>query len=102
MAFLAHGIKQSRSNKILHPGQQTLKLVENLSTSQCEFEAIRRPNQQIILKHRACALEGPAHGRLAEEQAGCAAVMLFSSAMAANVISRFKSAWRNFSRNLLN
>ena len=50
---------------------QSLKLVENLSTSQCEFKAIRRPNQQIILKHCACALEGPAHGRLAEEQAGC-------------------------------
>jgi hypothetical protein len=71
MAFLAHRIKQSRRNEILHPGQQSLKLVENLSTSQCEFEAIRRPNQKIILKHRACALQGPAHGRLAEEQSGC-------------------------------
>jgi hypothetical protein len=67
MAFLAYGIKQSRSNKILHPGQQTLKLVENLSTSQCEFEAIRRSNQKIILKHRACALQGPAHGGLTEQ-----------------------------------
>src|ERR1700752_3106181 len=71
MAFLAHGIKKGRRNEILHPGQQSLKLVENLSTSQSEFEAIRRPNQKIILKHRACTLQGPAHGRLAEEQAGC-------------------------------
>jgi hypothetical protein len=32
---------------------------------------MRRPNQKVILKHRACALQGPAHGRLTEEQAGC-------------------------------
>ena len=71
MAFLLRGIKQSRRNEILHPGQKAFQLVENLLTSQCEFEAIRRPNQKIILEHRACALEGPAHGRLAEEKAGC-------------------------------
>jgi hypothetical protein len=72
MAFLAHGIKQRRRNEILHPGQKSLKLLENLSTSQSEFEAIRRSNQKIILKHRACSLQGPAHGGLAEEQArGC-------------------------------
>jgi hypothetical protein len=69
VAFLPRGIKQSRRYEILHPGQKPLKLVENLSTSQCEFEAIRRPNQKIILKHCACALQGSAHGRLAEEQA---------------------------------
>src|ERR1700745_2823553 len=71
MAFLASGIKQGRRNEILHPWQQSLKLIENLSTSQSEFEAIRRSNQKIILKHRACALQGAADGRLAEEQAGC-------------------------------
>ena len=71
MAFLSHGIEQSRRNEILHPGQKSLKLVENLSTSQSQFEAIRRSNQKIILKHRACPLQGPAHGGLAEEQAGC-------------------------------
>jgi hypothetical protein len=32
---------------------------------------VRRPNQKVILKHRACPLQGPAHGGLAEEQAGC-------------------------------
>jgi len=58
MAFLSGGIEHSRRNEILHPWQQSLKLVENLSTSQCEFEAIRRSNQKIILKHRACALQG--------------------------------------------
>jgi hypothetical protein len=32
---------------------------------------MRRPNQKVILKHCACPLQGPAHGGLAEEQAGC-------------------------------
>ena len=71
MALLPHRIKQTWRNEILHPGEQSLKLVENLSTSQGEFEAVRRPNQKIILKHRACALQGPAHGGLTEEQARC-------------------------------
>src|ERR1700756_4303809 len=70
MTFLPRGIKQSRRNEILHRGQESLKLIENLSTSQCEFEAIRRPNQKIILKHRACALQGPAHGGLTKQQSG--------------------------------
>src|SRR5258707_15672795 len=71
MAFLSGGIEHSRRNEILHSGQKSLKLLKNLSTSQSEFEAMRRSNEKIILKHRACPLQGPAHGGLAEEQAGC-------------------------------
>src|ERR1700693_3984111 len=71
MAFLSQGIKQSRRNEILHPGQKSLKFDKNLSTSQSEFEAVWRSNQKVILKHRACPLQGPAHGGLAEEQPGC-------------------------------
>jgi hypothetical protein len=71
MALLPHWIKQSRHNEILYPGQKSLKFVKNFSTSQSELEAIRRSNQKIILKHRACPLQRPAHGGLAEEQAGC-------------------------------
>src|ERR1700674_3957922 len=71
MAFLSGRIEHSRRNEILHSGQKSLKLLKNLSTSQSEFEAMRRSNEKIILKHRACPLQGPAHGGLAEEQAGC-------------------------------
>ncbi len=71
MAFLSGGIEHSRRNEILHSGQKFLKLLKNLSTSQSELEATRRSNEKIILKHRACPLQGPAHGGLAEEQAGC-------------------------------
>src|ERR1700685_3960957 len=71
MAFLSGGIKHSRRNEILHSGQKSLKLLKNLATSQSEFEAIRRSNQEVILKHRARPLQGPADGGLAEEQAGC-------------------------------
>jgi hypothetical protein len=71
MAFLPGGIEHSRRNEILHSGQKPLKLLKNLSTPQSEFEAMRRSNEKIILKHRACPLQGPAHGGLAEEQAGC-------------------------------
>jgi len=67
MAFLFRRIEQTWRNEILHPWQQSLKLVENLSTSQCEFEAIRRPNQKIILKQGSCALQGPARGGLTEQ-----------------------------------
>jgi hypothetical protein len=42
MALLAHGIKQCRSNEILHPREKPLELVENPSTSQSELETIRR------------------------------------------------------------
>src|SRR5579862_6119873 len=71
MAFLPGGIEHSRRNEILHSGQKSLKLLKNLSTSQSEFEAMRRSDEKIVLKHRACPLQGPAHGGLAEEQAGC-------------------------------
>ena len=71
MAFLSSGIEHSRRNEILHFGQKSLKFFKNLSTSQSEFEAMRRSNEKIILKHRACPLQGPAHGWLAEEQPGC-------------------------------
>ena len=47
------------------------KLSSAPKPSPFEFEAVRRSNQKIILKHRACALQGPAHGGLAEEQARC-------------------------------
>src|SRR5580700_3246870 len=71
MAFLSGGIEHRRRNEILHSGQKSLQLVKNLSTSQSEFEAMWRSNDKIILKHRACPLQSPAHGGLAEEQAGC-------------------------------
>ena len=71
MAFLSGGIEHSRRNEVLHPGQKSLKFVKDLSTSQSEFEAVWRSNQKVILKHRACPLQGPAHGWLAEEQPGC-------------------------------
>src|ERR1700733_15197848 len=71
MALLSGGIEHSRRNEILHSGQKSLKLLKNLSTSQSEFEDMRRSNEQIILPHRACALQGPPHGALAEEQARC-------------------------------
>jgi hypothetical protein len=51
--FSRLGSKQSRRDEILHPRQKSLQFVENLSTSQSEFEAIRRSNQKIILKHLA-------------------------------------------------
>jgi hypothetical protein len=71
MAFLSGGIEHSRRNEVLHPGQKSLKFVKDLSTSQSEFEAVWRSNQKVILKHRACALQGPAHGGLAEQESGC-------------------------------
>jgi hypothetical protein len=97
MALLAQGIKHGRSNEILHPGQKALELVENLSTAQSEFEAIRRSNQKIILEHCACAPEGPAHSRLADEQAGCSGRNAFFLCDRANIMRRFKSTWRSFS-----
>src|ERR1700722_13951952 len=71
MAFLSGGVEHRRRNQILHFGQKSLKLLKNLSTAQSEFEALRRSNQKIVLKHRACTLQRPAHGGLAEEQARC-------------------------------
>src|SRR5580658_3920067 len=68
MAFLPRRIKQSRRNEILHPGQHSLKLVENLSASQSEFEALGRTNQEVILTHCAYTLECPAYSRLAQSQ----------------------------------
>src|SRR5580658_3869134 len=71
MAFLPDGIKQSRRFEILHFGQQSLKFVENLSTSQSEFEALRRSNEEVILEQRAGPLQSPAHGGLTEQESGC-------------------------------
>src|SRR5258708_31769661 len=86
MAFLSGGIEHSRRHEILHSGQKSLKLLKNLSTSQSEFEAMRRSNEKIILKHRACPLQGPAHGGLAEEQAGwcCGDTFLLGNARKSN------------------
>jgi len=61
---------------------------------------MRRPEQKVILKHGPGALQSAAHRRLAQQQPGCCAVMLFSSAIAANVIRRFKSTCRSFSRRM--
>jgi len=51
MAFLPRRIEQTWRSEIFHPGEQSLKLLENLSISQSEFEAMRRPHQKIILRH---------------------------------------------------
>src|SRR5262249_8476650 len=66
-AFLPHWIEQSRHHEIFHLGQQALKLLKDLPSSQGEFEAMRRPDQKVILKHRACALQGSAYRRLAQQ-----------------------------------
>ena len=64
--FSRVGSKRVRRNEMLHSGEQSLKLLENLSASQCEFKAMRRPDQKVILKHRACALQRPAYSGLAQ------------------------------------
>jgi hypothetical protein len=45
--------------------------LENLAASQREFEALRRSEQKVILKHRPGALQRPANRRLAEQQPKC-------------------------------
>jgi hypothetical protein len=52
---------------MFHLGQQTLKLLKDLPSSQGEFEAMRRPDQKVILKHRASALQRSAYRRLAQQ-----------------------------------
>jgi len=37
-------------DEVLHLGQQSLKLIEDLAASQSELEAIRGADQKIILK----------------------------------------------------
>src|ERR1700730_1863796 len=71
VALLPHRIEQSRRDQILHLGQQPLKLLENLAASQGEFEALRRSDQKIILKHDPGALQRPANRRLAQQQPRC-------------------------------
>ena len=39
-ALLPHRIEQTRRNKVLHFGEQSLKLLEDLPASQCELEAM--------------------------------------------------------------
>jgi hypothetical protein len=82
--FSILGRSPSSSSRILRPRKVSSK-------------PFGESNQKIILKHCACALEGAAHSRLAEEQAGCGCRNAFSSAIAANVMRRFKSTWRSFS-----
>ena len=80
------------------------------STCQCstnsarplwEFEALRRLHQKVILKHHPGAR---CNARLTagwlSSSRDAAAVMLFSSAIAANVIRRFKSTCRSFSKRM--
>jgi hypothetical protein len=61
VALLTHRIEGCGCDQVFHLGQQSLKLIENLAASQREFEAIRRPDQKGILKHRLCALQRPAY-----------------------------------------
>ena len=81
MAFLPRRIEQTWSNEILHPGEQSLKLLENLSTSQSEFEAMRRPQPQ---DHPETSVRARCNARLTADwlssSRDAAAVMLFSSA----------------------
>jgi len=57
-----------------------------------------RAHQKVILKHKAGPLQRPAY-RLSSSR-DAAAVMLFSSAIAAKVITRFKSTCRSFSKRM--
>jgi len=70
-AFLPHGIEQGRDHQMFHLGQQALQLLEDLPASQSELEALGRPDQKVILKHGACALQRPAYRRLAQQHPGC-------------------------------
>src|SRR6516164_5776915 len=66
-AFLPRWIEQGWHHEIFHLGQQALKLLKNLPSSQGELEASRRPDQKVILKHRACPLQRSAYRRLAQQ-----------------------------------
>lgn len=67
MTLLLFWIEETWRDQLVHFWQQILKLLKDLATSQCEFEPIPGPNQEIILKHCACSLQCSAYGRLAEK-----------------------------------
>jgi hypothetical protein len=71
----------------------------NLAAPQREFEAMRRPEQKVILKHGPGALQRLTAGWLSSSR-DAAAVTLLSSALAANVIRRFNSTCRSFSKRM--
>jgi len=59
-----------------------------------------RAHQKVILKHNAGPLQRPAYSGWLSSSRDAAAVMLFSSAIAAKVITRFKSTCRSFSKRM--
>jgi hypothetical protein len=68
VALLSHRVEETRLNEVLHFGEQSLQLIEDLPASQCEFEALWRTNQKVVSKHRARSLERSANGRLTQQQ----------------------------------
>src|ERR1700747_1241953 len=71
VALLADWIEGIWRDQLIHFGQQNLKFLQDLATSQGELETVGRADQEGILKHCACSLQCAAYGRLAEQEAGC-------------------------------
>ena len=99
-ALFTTRIEGSGQHEFFHHRQHPVEFPQNFAPTQSELETTRRAHQQVVSKHDSGALQGAADGRLAQHSREAAAVMLFSSAITAKVMRRFRSTCRSFSRRM--
>src|ERR1700721_724493 len=66
--WLPSGIEDVWNNEPLHVGQELIQLIQELPPPKSQFEAVRRADQQIVLKHHPRTLQRSTDSRLAEMQ----------------------------------
>src|ERR1700735_4591678 len=65
------GIEDVWNDEPLHVGQELVQLIQEFPPPKSQFEAVRRADQEIVLKHQPRTLQRSTDSRLAEMQLLC-------------------------------
>src|SRR5580700_9437029 len=100
VALLPHWIEGCGRDQVFHFGQQSLQLIRILRPRKVNSKPFGDWTRRSSWNNARARCSARLTAGWLSNSREAAAVTLFSSAIAAKVIRRFKSTWRSFSRRM--